>query len=54
MTFGETRHRHAKPQRGRTMMTVNMIAFGVVLFVGMYGLTAVLLRKQQPPRHSLP
>jgi|GEM_PF-4595610 len=30
------------------MMTLNMIAFGVVLCVGIYALTAVLLRKQQP------
>lgn len=34
------------------MMTLNMIAFGVVLFVGLYGLTALLLRKQQPQQRA--
>ena len=34
------------------MTTLNMIAFSVVLFVGVYGLTAVMLRKQQPQQRT--
>jgi hypothetical protein len=30
------------------MTTLNMIAFGLVLGTGIYALTAVMLRKQQP------
>jgi hypothetical protein len=35
------------------MMTLNMIAFGVVLCVGMYCLTWVMMRKQQPQRREM-
>jgi hypothetical protein len=32
------------------MMTLNMLAFGMVLCAVIYGLTLVILRKQQPQR----
>lgn len=35
------------------MAALNMIAIGLVLCVGMYGLAALLLRKQQPQRQTM-
>jgi hypothetical protein len=35
------------------MATLNMIAFGVVLSIGIYALTAVMLRKQQPQERAM-
>ncbi len=35
------------------MTTLNMIALSVVLGIGIYALTAVMLRKQQPQERML-
>lgn len=35
------------------MMTLNMLAFGVVLCAVIYGLTHLLLRKQQTQERSM-
>jgi hypothetical protein len=45
--------RKGRLQRRRDMTTLTMIAFGVVLGIGIYGLTAVMLRKQQPQERML-